>query len=383
MKTRDFDYALPEASIARRPASHREDSRLMVLDRASGSRDHRRFAELPEILREGDLLTMNDTRVLPARLLGRRAPDGGKIEALLLRREDERRWWALVRPGKKIQVGDRLIFAPQRLEARVAAYGERGGGERLLEFRYSGDWWTILSDIAHTPLPPYILRARKRDAEAAGHGSDAFVPEEPEDRERYQTVFAHGEPASVAAPTAGLHFSESVLKALESRGIERCFVQLDVGAATFQPIKTETVEEHPMHEERFRIPEETAALVNRAKAEGRRVVAVGTTVVRALETAALVGAGEAEGIFRAESQSGCEVGAIFPESLDGWTRLMIAPGFRFRATDVLLTNFHLPRSSLILLVSALTGREELLDAYREAIEKKYRFYSYGDCMLIR
>jgi S-adenosylmethionine:tRNA ribosyltransferase-isomerase len=361
MLTRDFDYDLPPHLIARYPAPNREDSRLMRVPKSEGAFEHHSFRDLPQLLRRGDLLVLNDTRVIPARLLGVRLPDRGKVEALLLRSERDDAWWAMVRPGKKIRTGDRLVFAPKRLEATVEAYGPKGGGERLLRFEWQGDWWETLEAVGHTPLPPYILKARKQ-LEQRGE------PEETEDRSRYQTVYAGEARESVAAPTAGLHFSPSVLEELGRAGIEMTFVTLGVGAGTFQPIKTETVEDHPIHEERFAISQEAAARINLARREGRRIVAVGTTVVRALETAALCSVDSPDGE------------AIHAHS--GWTNLFISPGFTFRVTDALLTNFHLPRSSLLVLVSALVGRERILSAYREAVENNYRFYSYGDCMLI-
>ncbi len=399
MRTEDYDYELPERLIARHPASRREDSRLLRVTRPGGYLAHHTFRELPDLLHPGDLLVLNNTRVFPARLLGRRLPDGGGIEALLLRQENEKAWWAMVRPGKRIKLRDRLIFVPGRLEATVTAYGEPSSGERLLEFSWQGDWWRLLEEVGHTPLPPYILKARKHDGmEQDAQHAMPFAPEEAEDRDRYQTVYAGQERASVAAPTAGLHFSPPVLEMLEQKGIERVFVQLHVGPGTFQPIKTDRVEDHPMHEEFIRIPRETARRINQARREGRRIVAVGTTSVRAIETAALDESSLAQ-VFRPgpppvllspmdraeagvsrmlETESGD--GPVRP--LEGWTRLFVKPGFQFRATDVLLTNFHLPRSSLLLLVSAFSDTESIRNAYRTAVQEEYHFYSYGDCMLI-
>jgi S-adenosylmethionine:tRNA ribosyltransferase-isomerase len=280
-------------------------------------------------------------------------------------------------------VGDRLVFKKGELEAEVEAYGPQGGGERLLRFHWTGDWWECLEKHGHTPLPPYILKARKHlEADRAA----AELPEEPGDRERYQTVYAGSDRGSVAAPTAGLHFSDELLERLEQRGIRRVFLNLRVGAGTFQPVKTEDVESHPMHEEYFEIPEETARAVNQAKSEGRRIVAVGTTVVRALETAALPMRGEGGGpgltdVFRGEKPEFAAADGV-ARALSGWTRLLIAPGFPFRLVDALVTNFHLPRSTLLLLVSALADREKILSAYENAVENEYRFYSYGDCSLI-
>jgi len=395
MKTADFDYDLPASLIARRPLPRREDSRLLRLDRASGDLSHHFFRDLPHLLRPDDLLVLNDTRVFPARLLGRRRPDGGKVEALLLNRDDAASWWALVKPGKKIKEGDRLVFAPGRLEAVVESYGKRGGGKRLLRFEYRGEWWGLLEEIGHTPLPPYVLRARKEDAQlpsAVPLRARESILDLPEDRERYQTVYAGAERASVAAPTAGLHFSRTVLDELDRCGIERIFIQLNIGAGTFQPIKTDNIEDHPIHEEFFCLSAEAAERLNLARAQGRRIVAVGTTVVRALETAALVAAGKGEGIFRPETtRKGLEAAwehrpqdtaQVLFVPLRGWTRLLIVPGFRFRAVNALLTNFHLPRSTLLVLVGAFAGVETILRAYREAVQSQYRFYSYGDCMFI-
>ncbi len=379
MKTSDFDYTLPPELVARRPVERRQDSRLMRIHRETGEFSHHHFRDLPELLRPDDLLVLNDTRVFPARLLGKRAPDGGATEALLIRPEGPDTWRALVRPGKRIKTGARIVFAPGRLEATVEAYGEPSSGERILKFKWEGDWWETLEEIGHTPLPPYILKARKQDAE-----SQSAPAEIPEDRSRYQTLYAGDERGSVAAPTAGLHFSRSVLDALDRRGVERALIQLHVGPGTFQPIKTDRIEDHPMHEEYIRIPPPAARAIGEARLQGRRVVAIGTTVVRALETAALVAKGQGEAIFRPDSDTRDPAPAAetpFPP-LSGWTRLMIAPGFQYRVVDALLTNFHLPRSSLLLLVSALAGRETIFGAYREAIGQKYRFYSYGDCMLI-
>ena len=280
----------------------------------------------------------------------------------------------MVRPGRRIRPGDRLVFGPDLLEAIVEPEPSEGA-ERRLRFRYSGDWWETLEAAGRTPLPPYITKARRDDAEE--------LPDEaPEDRTRYQTVYAGDERGSVAAPTAGLHFTPEVLDALERRGIETARVRLHVGVGTFQPIRGETVEEHPIHREYFRVAPETAERVNRARAEGRRIVAVGTTTVRALETAALAAVGEGEKVFESDLGNTDKVCGDPVAPARGWTGLLIAPGFRFRVTDALLTNFHLPRSSLLALVGAFAGMDAMRRAYAEAIERRYRFYSYGDCMLI-
>jgi S-adenosylmethionine:tRNA ribosyltransferase-isomerase len=310
-----------------------------VLDE-EGSGRHRRVRDLPDLLRPGDLLVVNDTRVLPARLFGRRLPSGGRVELLLAERLDERTWEALLKPGRRASPGTRLELAPGLL-AEVAARGEDG----RFRVRFSEPVEPHLDRLGHVPLPPYIHR-----------------PDEPADRERYQTVYAR-EPGAIAAPTAGLHFDEALLAALAARGVERAALTLHVGLGTFKPITADLVHEHRMDAERFVVPEATADAVRRARAERRRVVAVGTTVVRALEGAAAAHGGEVR------------AGA-------GSTTLFVYPGFPFRVVDVLLTNFHLPRSTLLMLVCAFAGRERVLAAYREAVEAGYRFYSYGDAMLV-
>jgi S-adenosylmethionine:tRNA ribosyltransferase-isomerase len=338
MLVRDFDFELPGELIAQRPRP-RGESRLFVIDAAPAYR-HRSIADLPALLRPGDLLVVNDTRVIPARLFARRVGGGGRVELLLVERLDERCWECLVRPGRKARPGTRLELAPE-LDAEIA--GESGDGRRLV--RFSAPVEPRLEELGHVPLPPYIDR-----------------PDEPEDRERYQTVWAR-EPGAIAAPTAGLHFSEELLAALAARGVERRAVTLHVGIGTFKPVTAELVHEHRMDAERWLVPEEAARAIAAARAGGRRVVAVGTTVVRTLESAAREGGGE-----------------VRPGA--GSTDLFIVPGFRFRVVDALLTNFHLPRSTLLMLVSAFAGRERVLAAYREAIAEGYRFFSYGDAMLV-
>ncbi len=370
MLVSDFDFLLPPELIAQHPPAERASSRLLHLS-GSGLQD-RVFSEFPELLRRGDLVILNDTRVLPARLFGRRSGSRaqplsphnpasrkflrGRVEVLLTRRlpGEEQLWQALVRPGRKIMPGERLYFgqnlageqdtgAPM-LEAEVLTRGEFG--ERTLRFLPVPDFLARLETLGHIPLPPYIDRE-----------------DTAEDRERYQTVFAR-DPGSVAAPTAGLHFTEEILERLRERGVETAPVTLHVGLATFSPIRTEVVEEHRMHSEWYRIPEQTAQRIARAKREGRRVVAVGTTAVRTLEFAAA----------RAQGS------AITAHS--GEANIFIYPGFRFRVVDALLTNFHLPKSTLLMLVSAFAGRERVLAAYEHAVRQRYRFFSYGDCMFI-
>jgi S-adenosylmethionine:tRNA ribosyltransferase-isomerase len=346
--TRDFDYELPAAAIAQRPAA-RGESRLLALDRA-GKERHRRIADLPTLLRPGDLLIVNDTRVLPARLYGRagggREPDGGpvgtaKIELLLVERLTEREWEVLVRPGRRARPGAVVeLDAGAGLVAEVLALA--GDGRRRV--RFSEPIEPHLERLGHIPLPPYIRR-----------------PDDSDDRERYQTIFAR-RPGAIAAPTAGLHFSEELLAALAGAGVERAAVTLHVGIGTFKPVTAPLVSDHRMDRERYEIPAETAVAVARARAEARRVVAVGTTVVRTLEGAAAAAGGD------------------LPPG-GGATDLFITPGFRFQVVDVLLTNFHLPRSTLLMLVAAFAGRERVLAAYKEALGHGYRFFSYGDAML--
>ena len=363
VRTDLFDYHLPKELIAAQPAARREGSRLLVLDRATGAVTHRVFGDIGGLLRAGDLLVVNDSRVIPARMHGKRLATGGAVEFLLLERvapppgEEAAgdRWLVLCKPAKKLKPGERVYFANKRLEARVMHY--RGEGEREVEFSVP-DVLPWLDELGEMPLPPYILQ-RRRDMHLRGADPKTLLM--PDDPERYQTVYAR-DPGSVAAPTAGLHFTPEMLARLEAAGVERVSVTLHVGPGTFRPVETEDISQHPMHAERFSIPPATADAVNRARAAGRRVVAVGTTSVRSLESA-------------------CgEDGAVQPG--DHETRLMIAPGYRFRAVDALLTNFHLPRSTLLMLVAAFAGREQVLAAYDEAIRERYRFYSYGDAMLI-
>lgn len=379
MRLTEFDFHLPPELIAQHPARRRADSRLLVLRRSSGALEDRRFRDLPDLLAPGDLLTVNNTRVIHARLFGRRSGVGAmqigphhpkqgeyltaRVEALLARQLDERTWEALVHPGRKVRVGERLTFTAEtgtsgestrpadRLEAEVIARGEYG--LRTLRFTpASGSARGLAAKIArigHIPLPPYIERP------ATGWDERA-------DRLRYQTVYAQ-RAGSVAAPTAGLHFTRPVLEALARRGVERAEVTLHVGLGTFQPIHTDNVDEHVMHPEYYEVSPEAALQLNQALEAGRRVVAVGTTSVRTLESVAAA-----------------HDGHIVAGS--GETRLFIKPGFRFRVVGAMLTNFHLPKSTLLMLISAFAGREQILAAYEHAVRERYRFYSYGDCMLI-
>ena len=328
MLTRDFDYELPEERIAQEPAP-RGESRLLVLD-AEGPERHRRVRDLPKLLRPGDLLVLNDTRVIPARLYGLRGE--GRMEVLLVEKLGDREWEALVRPGRRAKPGVVILF--EDLSAEVVE--KREDRYRL---RFSEPVEPHLDRLGHIPLPPYIHR-----------------PDKASDRDRYQTVFART-PGAIAAPTAGLHFTEKLLEEIAAAGIGIARVTLHVGIGTFKPVSAERIEDHRMDRERYEVGEETAEAIRRTRERGGRIVAVGTTVVRTLES------------------SGAEAGS-------GSTELFITPGFRFRVVDVLLTNFHLPRSTLLMLVSALAGRERVLAAYEEAIREGYRFYSYGDAMLV-
>ena len=342
MKVSNFDYELPKELIAKFPVEPRDSSRLMVLHRNTGEIEHRIFRDIVEYLKPGDVLVINDTKVIPARLFGK-LETGGKVELLLVRQPGPGTWEVMAKPARKLKEGKRIYF-DEELEAVVKGYG--GEGRRIVEFilKSNKDFMEKLEEIGHIPLPPYIEREEK-----------------PEDREKYQTVFARKEGA-VAAPTAGLHFTEELLQKLKDKGIIIKNITLHVGPGTFKPVKVENVEEHQMDYETYHVPEDTAAEINRAKEEGRRVIAVGTTVTRTLESAAE------------------KDGKVKPG--EGSTNLFIYPGYRFKVIDALITNFHLPRSTLLMLVSAFAGRERILNAYREAVKKGYRFYSYGDAMFI-
>ena len=343
----DFDFDLPADHIAQSPTPDREAARLLVLDRGRGTVCHRTVADLPELLTPGDLLVVNDTRVFPARLLGRRVPSGGAVECLLLTRLDGERWDALMHPGQKLRVGAVVEFERDGHRMRAEVIARRFHGRRTVRL------WTedgspvdaAIDTLGHVPLPPYIKR-----------------PDELTDRERYQTVYATVR-GSVAAPTAGLHLTDSLLTRIRNRGIEVARLTLHVGYGTFQPIRVDRVEDHRVESEPYDVPAATAGTVNRALDEGRRVVAVGTTTMRTLETAVRAGAGR------------------LPEG-GGVSDLYLYPGVTFHVAGALFTNFHLPRSSLLLLVSAFAGRERVLAAYAEAVQSDYRFYSYGDAMLI-
>ena len=339
MKKTDFYFDLPEELIAQTPIPERDHSRLLVLDRVTGEIEHRHFYDLPMYLREGDCLVLNDSRVLPARLLGCRR-SGGSIELVLLRDLGEGKWECLSRPGRKTKPGTELVFGDRELSATVLDVAE--GGNRIVQFHYEGIFLEVLERLGKMPLPPYIK-------------------EELQDAERYQTVYSR-ELGSAAAPTAGLHFTNELLDEIRARGVEICTVTLHVGLGTFRPVKEEEIEDHEMHSEFCVIPEETARIVTETKTRGGRVIAVGTTSCRTLES------------FSREN------GTLAAAS--GWTNIFIYPGYRFKCVDALVTNFHLPESTLIMLVSALAGREKILEAYRTAVEERYRFFSFGDAMFI-
>jgi S-adenosylmethionine:tRNA ribosyltransferase-isomerase len=354
LRVSDFDFDLPAELIAQQPPAERGQSRMLVMDRATGAVRDGQFAEFPALLKPGDLLVLNDTRVIPARLFAQRTlirereQPTGRIEVLLTEPVGENRWRALVKPGRKVTCGERLVFpAPSGEIALEAEVLERGQfGERLLQFQPVDDFFNVLDRIGHVPLPPYI---RRNDADT--------------DRERYQTVYSH-ERGSVAAPTAGLHFTPEILKEAAARGVEIVRLTLHVGLGTFAPLRVERVDEIHLHRERYTLSDEAAKAINRAISEHRRIVAVGTTVVRTLEHCA-------------QQASGAPL-----EGHSGVTEIFISPGFQFRLVGGLLTNFHLPQSSLIMLVSAFAGREKVLAAYRHAVAQKYHFFSYGDCMFL-
>lgn len=339
MKKSDFYFDLPEALIAQTPLERRDASRLLKLDRQTGAIEHRHFYDLPDYLNEGDCLVLNDSRVLPARLLGNRST-GGSVEVVLLRDLGDGKWECLTRPGRKTRPGVELTFGDGMLTATVVDAIE--DGNKILQFHYEGIFLEILEKLGKMPLPPYIK------AELA-------------DGERYQTVYSKAL-GSAAAPTAGLHFTQELLDRIAAKGVRVCYVTLHVGLGTFRPVKEAEIEDHAMHSEFCIVPEETARIINETKASGGRVVAVGTTSCRTLESFA-----EPDGTMRAQS---------------GWTNIFIYPGYQFRCIDALVTNFHLPESTLIMLVSALAGRENILHAYETAVAEKYRFFSFGDAMFI-
>ena len=341
MKVSDFYYDLPEELIAQEPIPDRQMSRLLVLDKNTGSMEHRIFKDILEYINEGDCLVLNDTRVIPARLLGEKEGTGGKIEFVLLKKMENDVWEVILKPGKRAKPGSRFAFGDGALKAEVLQIVEEGN--RLVRFEYDGVFEEVLDRVGIVPLPPYITKRL-------------------EDSERYQTVYSKHK-GSAAAPTAGLHFTKELLKEIENKGVDIAYVTLHVGLGTFRPVKVEVIEEHKMHSEYYSINEEDCRKINTAKEKGKRVIAVGTTSCRVLETV------------------GDENGRVNPKS--GWTDIFIYPGYKFKVVDALITNFHLPESTLIMLVSALAGREKIMEAYKTEVKERYRFFSFGDAMFIK
>ncbi|MDT9756342.1 tRNA preQ1(34) S-adenosylmethionine ribosyltransferase-isomerase QueA [Heyndrickxia coagulans] len=342
MKLDLFDYDLPEELIAQTPLKNRSDSRLMVLDKKTGEIEHSVFKNITQYLRPGDCLVLNNTKVLPARLFGIKDETGAKIEVLLLKQLEGDRWETLVKPAKRVKTGTVVRFGDGKLSAVCAEELDHGG--RVMKFRYEGIFYEVLNELGKMPLPPYIK-------------------EQLEDQDRYQTVYAK-EPGSAAAPTAGLHFTEALLKKIEAMGVKIVYITLHVGLGTFRPVNEENIENHDMHAEFYQVSEEAARTIMEVKENGGRVVSVGTTSTRTLETVA--------------SAHGGKIAAS-----SGWTDIFIYPGYQYKAIDALITNFHLPKSTLIMMVSALAGRENILHAYEMAVKEKYRFFSFGDAMLIK
>ncbi|WP_113676130.1 tRNA preQ1(34) S-adenosylmethionine ribosyltransferase-isomerase QueA [Vallitalea guaymasensis] len=341
MKRKDFDFNLPEELIAQDPLKDRSSSRMLVLNKETGETKHKIFKDIIDYLDKGDCLVLNNTRVIPARLIGSREKTHGKVEFLLLKRLENDNWEVMVKPGRKAKPGDRIEFGNGLLKAEVLEVVE--GGNRIARFEYEGIFEQVLDELGQMPLPPYITHQL-------------------EDKERYQTVYAKHR-GSAAAPTAGLHFTPDLLKAVEDKGIKIAYVTLHVGLGTFRPVKVDDILEHTMHSEYYWIEEEEADKINETKKNGGRVIAVGTTSSRTLESVA-----EDNGYVKASK---------------GWTDIFIYPGYKFKVVDALITNFHLPESTLIMLVSALAGRENVLNAYKIAVDERYRFFSFGDAMLIK
>lgn len=344
MNINQFDYHLPQELIAQKPTDKRDASRLMVIHRDNGTVEHKHFYDVLDYLNPGDCLVLNNSKVLPARLFGIKEETGAKIEFLLIKRMEGDRWETMVRPGKRLKPGDTVIFSPD-FKARILDYGDNG--TRIAAFEYDGIFMERLEELGKMPLPPYIERESNQ-----------------EDKERYQTVYCQEE-GSVAAPTAGLHFTEELLAAAKKKGVKVAYVTLHVGIGTFRPVKCEKIEEHQMHFEEYHITRENAGMINETKAVGGRVISVGTTSARTLESAAVL-----------------ENGKFEVKAGEGNTGIFIYPGYKFKIIDALITNFHLPKSTLLMLISALYDREEILRIYDLAVDKKYRFFSYGDSMVI-
>ena len=340
MKTSDFYYDLPEELIAQEPLKKRDESRLMVLDKSNGEIKHKHFYDIVDMIKPGDALILNDTRVLPARLYGVKEGTGGAIEFLLLNKHSLDTWEVILKPGRRAKPGARFVFGEGKLKAEILDV--INDGNRLVKFEYDGVFENILDELGEMPLPPYITKKL-------------------EDKDRYQTVFAKHN-GSAAAPTAGLHFTPELLDAVKAKGVNIGYVTLHVGLGTFRPVKADEIADHKMHSEFYVLPEETAQLINETKARGGRIISVGTTATRTLETAGL--------------------GGMPLKASSGWTDIFIYPGKKFNVIDALITNFHLPESTLIMLVSALAGKEHVLNAYNEAVRERYRFFSFGDAMFI-
>ena len=341
MKVSDFDFYLPEELIAQHPLEKRDESRLMVLDKKTGEIEHKRFYDIIDYLNKGDTLVLNNTRVMPARLIGEKENTGGKIEFLLLKRVEGDKWECLAKPGKSAREGRRFTFGNGILKAQVIEVLENGN--RIVEFYYDGIFEQVLDSLGEMPLAPYIH-------------------EKLEDKERYQTVYSK-EKGSAAAPTAGLHFTKELLKKIEDKGVNIVYLTLHVGLGTFRPVKVENIENHNMHSEFYMLSKESAEVINETKKRGNRVISVGTTSTRTLETI-----GDENGMVKEQS---------------GWTNIFIYPGYKFKVVDNLITNFHLPESTLIMLVSTLAGKENVMNAYNIAVKEKYRFFSFGDAMFIK
>ena len=341
MKLTDFNFELPEELISQHPYEKRDEARLMVLDKKTGEIEHKGFKDIIDYLDAGDCLVLNDTRVIPARLIGEKEDTGGKIEFLLLKRIDKNRWETLAKPGKRAKEGIKFTFGDGELKAKVIS--SQDDGSKVVEFEFEGIFEEVLDRLGQMPLPPYIK-------------------EKLENNEMYQTVYSN-EQGSVAAPTAGLHFTRKLLKEIENKGVKLAFLTLHVGLGTFRPVKTLNIEDHDMHSEYYKMDKATADIINNAKQNGKRVISVGTTSSRTLETIA-----DADGFVQEQS---------------GWTSIFIYPGYRYKIVDALITNFHLPQSTLIMLVSALSSREIIMNAYSVAVKERYKFFSFGDAMFIR
>jgi S-adenosylmethionine:tRNA ribosyltransferase-isomerase len=347
MNIEEFDYELPKELIAQTPMEQRDECRLMVLNRAEGTIEHKHFYDVLDYLKPGDCLVMNDSKVIPARIFGVKEKTGAHIEFLLSKRIDGDRWETLVRPGRRLKPGDKVDFGNGKLEAEILEYGK--DGTRIVEFHYDGIFMERLEELGSMPLPPYIER-----------------PSDEEDKDMYQTVYAHYD-GSVAAPTAGLHFTKELLKKAQDKGVKLAYVTLHVGIGTFRPVKCENIEDHHMHFEEYFVQPETADIINQTIQEGGRIISVGTTSTRTLESAAYMDE---------------KTGKYLVQSGHGNTGIFIYPGYEWKIVNALITNFHLPKSTLIMLVSSLYSREKILEAYNEAVKEKYRFFSYGDAMLI-